>query len=107
MKLATGGIALNFVTDKRGTNAFHGGGRYFLTHDDLQSSNLPAELESHLLPSGAPDTRLQNADGSFRDKADHIQQVSDYGGRPGWPDRQGQALVLRLLRRARTSGSPA
>ena len=106
VKLATGGIALNFVT-KRGTNAFHGGGRYFLTHDDLQSSNLPDELESHLLPSGAPDNRLRNADGSFRDKADHIQQVADYGARPGRPDRQGQAVVLRLLRRSRTSASPA
>src|SRR5574341_836764 len=51
IKAATGGISLNFVT-KRGTNAFHGGGRYFLTHDDLQSSNLPDELLSHKLPSG-------------------------------------------------------
>jgi hypothetical protein len=76
VKLATGGIALNFVT-KRGTNSFHGGGRFFLTHDDLQSGNLPDELQN--------DARLQNPDGSFRDKADHIQQISDYGGDLGGP----------------------
>ena len=29
---------------KRGTNAFHGSVRSFLSHDDLQSSNLPDEL---------------------------------------------------------------
>jgi len=83
-KLPTGGIALNFVT-KRGTNSFHGGGRYFLTHDDFQSSNLPDELASHLLPNGTADTRLRNADGSFRDKADHIKQVGDYGADLGGP----------------------
>ena len=83
-KLATGGIALNFVT-KRGTNAFHGGGRYFLTHDDVQSGNLPDELASHLLPNGTADNRLRNADGSFRDKADHIKQVGDYGADLGGP----------------------
>ncbi len=84
VKVQTGGIGLNFVT-KRGTNSFHGGGRGFLTHDDLQSSNLPAELKSHTLPSGAPDTRLKNPDGTFRDKADHIQQVNDYGADLGGP----------------------
>src|SRR5262245_10920552 len=84
IKAQTGGISLNFVT-KRGTNAFHGGGRYFLTHDDMQSSNLPDELASHLLPSGAADNRLRNPDGSFRDKADHIQQVTDYGADLGGP----------------------
>jgi hypothetical protein len=73
---ATGGVNLNLVT-KRGTNAFHGGGRYFLTHDDLQSSNLPAELRN--------DPRLENEDGSFRDKADHIRQIADYGGDLGGP----------------------
>ena len=92
IKAATGGISLNFVT-KRGTNSFHGGGRYFLTHDDLQSSNLPEELLSHQLPSGAADNRLCDTrvvqgvcqGGTFRDKADHIQQVTDYGADLGGP----------------------
>jgi hypothetical protein len=93
VKLATGGIALNFVT-KRGTNSFHGGGRYFLTHDDFQSSNLPDELESHTLPNGSPDNRLRRpgpdgflntSDDFFADKADHIRQISDYGADLGGP----------------------
>lgn len=93
IKAATGGISLNFVT-KRGTNSFHGGGRYFLTHDDMQSSNLTDELLSHKLPSGAPDNRLKDPgpdgilntpDDFFRDKADHIQQVTDYGFDLGGP----------------------
>ena len=61
---ATGGVAINFVT-KRGTNAFHGGAYGYFTHDDLQSSNLPAELRN--------DPRLLG-----NDKADSIDQISDY-----------------------------
>jgi hypothetical protein len=71
-----GGIGINLVT-KRGTNRFHGAARYLLSHDSLQGSNLPAELEN--------DPRLQNPDGSFRDKADHIQQIGDYGFELGGP----------------------
>ena len=70
------GIGINLVT-KRGTNRFRGGARGFLTHDDLQSSNLPDALKS--------DPRLQNPDGSFRDKADHIQQIGDFGLDLGGP----------------------
>jgi hypothetical protein len=70
------GIGINLVT-KRGTNRFRGGARGFLTHDDLQSSNLPDALEG--------DPRLENPDGTFRDKADHIQQISDYGFDLGGP----------------------
>jgi hypothetical protein len=84
LKTMTGGVGINFVT-KRGTNSFKGTLRGYLTHDDLQSSNLPDEVATHLLPSGAPDTRLQNPDGSYRDKADHIQQISDYGFDLGGP----------------------
>ena len=39
----TGGVGINFVT-KRGTNAFHGTVRGYFTHEDLASSNVPAEL---------------------------------------------------------------
>src|SRR5262245_12702229 len=71
LKMATGGIGLNFVT-KRGTNSFHGSLRGYFTHDDLQSSNIPDELKR--------DPRLQGSD-----KADHIQQIADYGADLGGP----------------------
>src|SRR5437867_3758346 len=48
LKVATGGIGINFVT-KRGTNTFHGSLRGFLAHHKLQSSNLPDELKSNPL----------------------------------------------------------
>jgi len=66
LKVQTGGVGLNFVT-KRGTNAFHGSVHTFFSHDDmLQSSNLPGGLEG--------DSRLQG-----NDKANHIDQINDYG----------------------------
>jgi hypothetical protein len=76
LQVQAGGIGINLVT-KRGTNKFRGGARGFLTHDDLQSSNLPDALVG--------DPRLENPDGSFRDKADHIQQISDFGFDLGGP----------------------
>jgi len=76
LQTQSGGIGINLVT-KRGTNTFHGGGRFFFTHDDLQSSNLPDALVA--------DSRLENPDGSFRDKADNIQQIGDYGFDLGGP----------------------
>lgn len=76
LQVQSGGIGINLVT-KRGTNSFHGGGRFFFTHDDLQSGNVPSAL--------AGDPRLENADGTFRDKADHIQQIGDYGFDLGGP----------------------
>jgi len=76
LQVPAGGVGINLVT-KRGTNKLHGGARGFLTHDDLQSSNLPDALVG--------DPRLENPDGSFRDKADHIQQINDYGFDLGGP----------------------
>jgi hypothetical protein len=71
-----GGININLTT-KRGTNAFHGSGRFLISHDDLSFGNLPGAL--------ANDPRLLNPDGTRRDKADHIQQISDYGFDVGGP----------------------
>jgi hypothetical protein len=76
LQIQSGGIGINLVT-KRGTNKFRGGGRFLFTHDDLQSGNLPDALKS--------DPRLANPDGTFRDKADHIQQIGDYGFELGGP----------------------
>ncbi len=71
-----GGASINLTT-KRGTNAFHGGARYIIAHDDMSFGNLPDSL--------AHDPRLQNPDGSQRDKADYIQQITDYGFDVGGP----------------------
>jgi hypothetical protein len=72
----TGGISVNLTT-KRGTNAFHGGGRFLIAHDDLSFGNVPDAL--------ANDPRLENPDGTRRDKADHIRQITDYGFEIGGP----------------------
>jgi hypothetical protein len=76
LTVQTGGIGINLVT-KRGTNKFHGNARYLVAHDDLARSNLPDQIKQ--------DPRLRNADGSFRDKADHIAQITDYGADIGGP----------------------
>jgi hypothetical protein len=71
-----GGININLTT-KRGTNGFHGGGRFLISHDDLSFGNVPEAL--------ANDPRLLNPDGTRRDQADHIQQITDYGFEFGGP----------------------
>jgi hypothetical protein len=76
LSVGTGGLGINLVT-KRGTNKFHGGGRFLFTDDATQSSNLPDALES--------DPRLENPDGTYRDKADHIDRIQDYGFDLGGP----------------------
>ncbi|MFN8061626.1 MAG: TonB-dependent receptor [Vicinamibacterales bacterium] len=76
LSVQTGGIGLNFVT-KRGTNQFKGSVRGFFTDDKFQGSNLPNELKN--------DPRLELADGSFSDKADHIDNITDWGFDVGGP----------------------
>ena len=71
LAVQAGGIGINMTT-KRGTNAFHGGVRAFFAHDDLSSGNVPDSMKN--------DPRLQGSD-----KADHIQQISDYGFDFGGP----------------------
>ncbi|HEY6546832.1 MAG TPA: TonB-dependent receptor [Vicinamibacteria bacterium] len=71
LKQQTGGIGLSFVT-RRGTNSFHGALNGVIANRDLESSNLPADLEG--------DARLRG-----NDKADHIDQVGEYGAELGGP----------------------
>ncbi|MHC4180673.1 MAG: TonB-dependent receptor, partial [Planctomycetota bacterium] len=70
--IASGGMGINLVT-KRGSNSFHGSAGGYLTHDDLQWSNLAGSgLEG--------DSRLQG-----NDKADHADQISDISFDLGGP----------------------
>jgi hypothetical protein len=70
LKVQTGGIGMNFVV-KRGSNTFHGSLRSYFTHNDLQANNTPAALQGN--PS------LQDG------KADHIEQINDWGFDLGGP----------------------
>jgi hypothetical protein len=68
----TGGVSINFVT-KRGTNRWRGSARGYLTHDDFSSSNVSGTgLED--------DPRLEGVG-----KANHVQQINDYGFEVGGP----------------------
>ena len=69
--VATGGLGIN-LAPKRGTNQFHGTANGYFTHNELQWSNLPAELVG--------DPRLQGSD-----KADHTDQIFDWSADLGGP----------------------
>jgi hypothetical protein len=71
LQVQTGGININLTT-KRGTNRFHGGARMLISHDDFARGNVPDEMRN--------DPRLQG-----NDKANYIQQISDYGAELGGP----------------------
>jgi Carboxypeptidase regulatory-like domain len=71
LNVQSGGIGINLMT-KRGTNKFHGSARGFLAHDKMASGNVPDNLKD--------DPRLKGSD-----KADHIEQISDYGFDLGGP----------------------
>jgi hypothetical protein len=76
----TGAVNINFVT-KRGTNRWRGSARGYLTHDDFQSSNVSGtELAS--------DPRLGDSD-----KADHIDQIADYGFELGGPIIEDELFI--------------
>ena len=66
LKVATGGIGINFVT-KRGTNSFHGSARGFLANHKLQSDNTPAEVKA------------------FQTLGPHTDQIFDWGADLGGP----------------------
>src|SRR5262245_2709653 len=98
VSVQTGSIGLNF-TLKRGTNQFTGSVRGYLTHDDLQSSNIKGTALEN-------DPRLGGSD-----KADHIQQIADYGLDLGGPIMKDKLFFygsygkqdIRLLRTNQTS----
>ncbi|HUL78166.1 MAG TPA: TonB-dependent receptor [Vicinamibacteria bacterium] len=71
VRVATGGVGINLVT-KRGTNAFHGGASGYFGSHSLEASNLPDSLKG--------DPRLQGAD-----KADHVDQIGEWGVDVGGP----------------------
>ena len=71
LNVQSGGLGINLVT-KRGTNKFHGSARGFLAHDKVASGNVPDQLIN--------DPRLKG-----NDKANHINQISDYGFDLGGP----------------------
>jgi hypothetical protein len=75
IKQPTGGVGLNFVV-KRGTNAFRGTARGYFTNDSLEASNVPEELKA----AGVTPTR-----------ADHNEQISDYGFDMGGPIARDRA----------------
>ena len=86
----TGGFGLGLVT-KRGTNTFHGGGRYISTDKSLSSSNISPELLADINKGGTANRLLpsfgycQPEGGGARDKADHINNIKDYGFDIGGP----------------------
>jgi hypothetical protein len=88
----TGGAGLNFVV-KRGTNEYRGTARGYFTSDDLEASNVPAELA---------------ALGVTPATADHNDQIADYGFDLGGPILRDRAWVwgswtkqdIRLIRSA-------
>ena len=90
LNMQTGGFGLGFVT-KRGTNTFHGGGRYIATDDKWSSSNISPELLADINKGGTTNRLAGGQDycapdsGTTRDKADHIYRIKDYGFDLGGP----------------------
>lgn len=88
----TGGAGLNFVV-KRGTNLWKGTLRGYFTSDDLEASNVPAELRQR---------------GVTPATADHNDQITDYGFDVGGPIARDRAWIwgswteqdIRLIRQA-------
>ncbi len=86
----TGGFNVGLVT-KRGTNTFHGGARYMVTDDKYSWTNVSPELLKDINGTGTAN-RLQPSfgycnpgGGKARDKADHIDNIKDFGFDLGGP----------------------
>ena len=87
LTMQTGGFGLNMVT-KRGTNQFHGGGRYLTTDKKWQGSNLPESIKNDpRLLAGRAIGHCQDglAPTAFRERADSITSIKDYGFDLGGP----------------------
>ncbi|MBP6705309.1 MAG: carboxypeptidase regulatory-like domain-containing protein, partial [Vicinamibacteria bacterium] len=85
LTMQTGGFGLNMVT-KRGTNTFHGGGRYLVTDSKWQSSNLPDSLKTDArLRGGAGHCQAEGGATAFREVGDSIDSIKDYGFDLGGP----------------------
>jgi hypothetical protein len=69
----TGGVGINLVT-KSGTDQLRGSGRFYVTDQDLGSTNLTEELRRQGARTGAP-----------------IQNIKDYGIEGGGPIYRGRA----------------
>ncbi len=69
----TGGVGINLVT-KSGTDQLKGSGRYYVTDQNLGSTNLTDELRAQGARTGAP-----------------IQNIKDYGIEAGGPIYRGRA----------------
>ena len=94
IRQSTGGVGLNFVT-KRGTNQFHGTLRGYFTHEDLGSANTPEELKNPSPAFIAAGVAADHRRAGEPQQADRRLRL-----RHRRADRQGQALVLGLLRQA-------
>ena len=68
----TGGVGINFVT-RSGTDRFRGSGRFYITDDKFEATNVPDEVRQAGAGSGAP-----------------IQNIKDYGFEVGGPIMKGK-----------------
>jgi hypothetical protein len=90
LTMQTGGFGLGFVT-KRGTNTFHGGGRYLATDEKWGSSNISPTLLADINKGGTANRLSGGQDycapdsGTVRDKADHVNNIKDWGFDLGGP----------------------
>jgi hypothetical protein len=85
LTMQSGGFGLNMVT-KRGTNTFHGGGRYLVTDSKWQSTNLPDALKTDgRLRGGAGHCQAEGGASAFRENGDNIDSIKDYGFDLGGP----------------------
>ncbi len=68
----TGGVGINFVT-RSGTDVLRGSGRFYVTDDNFESTNVTDEIRLQGAGSGAP-----------------IQNIKDYGFEVGGPILRGK-----------------
>lgn len=85
MTITTAGTGIHLTT-KRGTNAFHGSARYLVADQALSRGSIADQRQAPYTPNDlASDPRLRNADGSYRDQGDRIDNIQEYGFDFGGP----------------------